>query len=62
MRIPSIILRAATVSRGDRGATSVEYAPIAGLIAVVVIVGVVLLGANLLGLYSETATSFADAT
>lgn len=47
---------------GSKGATTVEYALIASLIAVVVIVGVILLGANLLGLYSETATSYADAT
>jgi Flp pilus assembly pilin Flp len=47
---------------GARGATTVEYALIASLIAVVVIVGVILLGANLLGLYNETATSYADAT
>jgi Flp pilus assembly pilin Flp len=62
MRIPSINVRAVAVGHGDQGATSVEYALIASLIALVVIVGVALLGANVLGLYSESATSFADAT
>ena len=63
MRIPSIILRAAMVGLRDRGATSVEYALIA----------VAdrrrrdrrrwyCSAANLLGLYDETASSYADAT
>ena len=46
---------------GDRGATSVEYALLASLIAVVVIVAVVLLGTNLFGLFNDTATSYSDA-
>jgi pilus assembly protein Flp/PilA len=62
MRIPTRILRSVVAVRGDRGTTAVEYALVASLIAVVIIVGVVLLGANLLGLFDETASSFADAT
>lgn len=54
--------RTAAVLRSDRGATAVEYALIASLIAVVVIVAVVLLGTNLLGLFDETASSYADAS
>ena len=41
----------------DRGATSVEYALIASLIAVVIVTAVALLGGNLLGLYDDAASS-----
>lgn len=60
MRIPTAIRCAGLCVRGDRGATAVEYALIAALIAVVVIVAVVLLGTNLLGLFNETGSSYAN--
>ena len=46
--------------RDDTGATAAEYALIAALIAMVVIVAVITLGTNLFGLYEDTASSFAD--
>lgn len=61
MRIPSR-RRIRAIARHDRGATAVEYALIASLIAVVVIIAVVLLGTNLLGLFNESASSYADAS
>jgi pilus assembly protein Flp/PilA len=41
--------------REDRGATAVEYGLLVGLIAVVIIVGVTLLGDNLLALFNGVA-------
>ena len=41
--------------RKDRGATAVEYGLLVGLIAVVIIVGVTLLGNNLLALFNKVA-------
>ena len=40
-------------NRKDRGATAVEYGLMVGLIAVVIIAAVVLLGENLLALFTE---------
>lgn len=48
--------------RQDRGATAAEYAVIVSLIAVVAIAGIVLLGDSVLGLFTRTADSIADAT
>jgi pilus assembly protein Flp/PilA len=45
----------------DEGATAVEYALIAALIAVVVIAGVALLGLNLKAQYDDSATQIANA-
>ncbi len=42
-------------SRNERGATAVEYGLLVGLIAIVIIVGVTLLGNNLLGLFNNIA-------
>jgi len=41
--------------RNDRGATAVEYGLLVGLIAVVIIVGVTLLGTKLLALFNNIA-------
>ena len=41
--------------RRDRGATAVEYGLLVGLIAVVIIVGVTLLGTKLLALFNTIA-------
>ena len=41
----------------DRGATAVEYGLIVALIAVVIIVGVTLLGSNLSGIFNKVASS-----
>ena len=43
--------------RKDRGATAVEYGLLVGLIAVVIIVGVTLLGNRLLALFNGIAGS-----
>ena len=43
--------------RKDRGATAVEYGLLVGLIAVVIIVGVTLLGTKLLALFNSVAGS-----
>ena len=57
MRILTVVRRAAMVTAGDRGATAAEYALLAALIAIVIIVAVALLGTNLVGLYDEAASS-----
>ena len=44
-------------SRKDRGATAVEYGLLVGLIAVVIIVGVTLLGTKILALFNTVAGS-----
>jgi len=43
--------------RKDRGATAVEYGLLVGLIAVVIIVGVTLLGSELVALFNSVAGS-----
>lgn len=43
-------------TRGDGGATALEYALMASLIALVIIVAVALLGDNLANLFSDSAT------
>ncbi len=43
-------------SRGDRGATAVEYGLIVALIAVIIIVAVTLLGGNLSKIFNKAAT------
>ncbi|HYY12397.1 MAG TPA: Flp family type IVb pilin [Kineosporiaceae bacterium] len=47
--------------RGDRGATAVEYALMAALIAAVIITSVALLGTNLQSEFDAIATSVAAA-
>jgi len=42
---------------GDRGASAVEYALLVGLIAIVLIVGVSLLGQNLGNTFNNVATT-----
>nr|WP_294690334.1 Flp family type IVb pilin [uncultured Friedmanniella sp.] len=42
--------------RADRGATAVEYGLLVGLIAVVIIVGVTMLGTELLALFNDVAS------
>jgi pilus assembly protein Flp/PilA len=44
-----------TVSQDKKGVTAIEYGLIAGLIAIVIIVGVQLLGANLAALFNSLA-------
>jgi Flp pilus assembly pilin Flp len=44
--------------RGDQGATAVEYALMAGLIAVVIVVSVTLFGRNVSGLFQVPASVF----
>jgi pilus assembly protein Flp/PilA len=44
--------------RQDRGATAVEYGLLVGLIAVVIIVGVTLLGTKLLAMFNTIAGKF----
>jgi Flp pilus assembly pilin Flp len=46
---------------GDRGATSVEYALIASLIAVVVLIGVFALGQGTLALFDSSASEINEA-
>jgi len=46
---------------GDRGATAAEYALIASLIAVVIVIAVTLLGQNTLALFNDAASSVSDA-
>jgi Flp pilus assembly pilin Flp len=45
-------------ARPDRGATSVEYALMAGLIAVVIVVSVALFGQNTIGLFNVPTSAF----
>lgn len=47
--------------RGDRGATSVEYGLIASLIAVVILIGVFLLGQNVFSLFDTSASQLDQA-
>ena len=42
----------------DRGATSVEYALMVGLIAVVIVVSVALFGQNTIGLFNVPTSAF----
>jgi len=49
--------RTAERGSGERGATATEYALIAFLIAIVVLVAVALLGTSASGLFNRTATS-----
>jgi pilus assembly protein Flp/PilA len=44
--------------RDDRGASSVEYGLLVGLIAIVIVVAVTLLGTNTRDLFSTAATMF----
>ena len=44
--------------RGDRGATSVEYALMAGLIALVIVVSVTLFGTNVITLFNVPSSVF----
>jgi pilus assembly protein Flp/PilA len=44
--------------RGDQGATATEYALVAGLIAVVIVVSVTLFGQNVSGLFNVPASAF----
>jgi pilus assembly protein Flp/PilA len=46
-----------TSARGDRGATSVEYALMAVLIAIVIVVAVKALGGSLNNIFNRGATS-----
>jgi len=50
------LLRALTADQ--RGATAIEYALIASLIAVVIVASVTLTGGNVKNLYNSVATSF----
>lgn len=47
-----------SVTRDTRGATAIEYALIASLIAVVIIIAVGTLGTNVKGLFNSVANVF----
>ena len=57
-------LRSALRHRGrrERGASSAEYALIAGLVAVVIVTAVALLGGALVARYDDTASKVESAT
>lgn len=60
--VQTFVTRAATVvttkrTEDDRGATAVEYGLMVALIAIVIIVGVKLVGTNLLALFNKVAAS-----
>lgn len=44
--------------KSDQGTTSIEYAVIAGLVAVAIVLAVTNLGGALLGLFSKVAQSY----
>jgi pilus assembly protein Flp/PilA len=46
-----------TVSQDKKGVTAIEYGLIAGAVAIVIIVGVQLLGTNLAALFNSLATT-----
>jgi pilus assembly protein Flp/PilA len=50
------------VQRVQRGASSVEYAILVGLIAIVIIVAVTFLGQSTSGLFQKTCNSVASAS
>jgi pilus assembly protein Flp/PilA len=50
-----------TISRDKKGVTAIEYGLIAGAIAIVIIVGVQLLGTNLAALFNQLATTIGGA-
>lgn len=56
-----ILLNARLAKMEERGATAVEYGLLVALIAVVIIVGVRLLGNNLQAMFNGTATDVANA-
>jgi pilus assembly protein Flp/PilA len=62
MSIRTAVCRMLRAVSADRGATAVEYALIASLIAVVIVLAVLLLGSNLLDLFDTSASSYADVT
>jgi len=50
-------IRLSAMVKTERGASAVEYGLLVALIAVVIIVAVTLLGNNLSGIFSKTASS-----
>jgi pilus assembly protein Flp/PilA len=56
-----ILLNARLAKMEERGATAVEYGLLVALIAVVIIVGVRILGGNLNTLFNDTATTVGNA-
>jgi len=50
-----------TVSQDKKGVTAIEYGLIAGAVAIVIIVGVQLLGTNLAALFNSLATTIGAA-
>lgn len=55
-------LKAAQIARDERGVTALEYALIAGLIAVVIIVGVTALGTRINVVFGNIVTSLPSTT
>lgn len=47
--------------RDERGATAIEYALIAGLIAVACVTALTLMGGSITGLFDDVATKVAEA-
>ncbi|HZL60549.1 MAG TPA: Flp family type IVb pilin [Stellaceae bacterium] len=47
-----------TLQRDERGATSIEYALIASLIAVVIVASVTVTGTSVKNIFNSVATSF----
>ncbi len=56
-KVMSTLLIKAQSSKGERGATAVEYGLMVALIAVVIIVAVALVGTNLSTLFTDVANS-----
>ena len=52
--------RAMRAAAGESGATFIEYAMLAGLIAIVVAIAVAALGKHLKGIFTETKTHASD--
>jgi len=56
--VSKIVLKATRALRPDRGATAIEYALLASLIAVVIIGAVTLVGQGLDGIFDTVANAF----
>ena len=50
-------IRLTAMARTERGASAVEYGLLVALIAIIIIVGVSLLGTNLRSIFNKTANS-----
>lgn len=55
-------MRIRNISRSERGASAVEYGLLVALIAVIIIVGVTLLGGTLNDIFTDTSNSIDSGT